>query len=447
MYSKILPDADDTDDEDDDAADVEPTGTLLVGDSLLRDVVATDDTLTVDSTGGAQINTVCKKLGTINPRRKKYDTIITVIGTNDASTKKAPEKICSEFKALLAVVQPLASNVVVSSIPPRDDARVDPGKIDKINQLLVPILNDAGVRFVNNDTNFRYRDNSLDSSLLLADKLHLSSAGVNKLLLNLGISDKAKARQALRPDKRRQYPTPRTNYQQHPTPLMQVPTSAPPRSSTQDRPVLFHGARSPLSNFFPFPMNIWNLSFKSSEHAYQYRKCIHMNNNTAAADVLKAEIASQAKWIGDSIGVSQSWKDIQTTTMMEILRVKSRQCPQFVRALVNSNSRPLIEDTPNEFWGRGPNGRGQNTLGKLLTTLRTELSSNRFTPHPTVAPPRSHTGHSSPRQSSQQLRCFNCGEASHTVDTCGLSRPLRCYQCNGTGHKKKFCPKSRSNPY
>ena len=79
MYSKILPDADDTDDEDDDAADVEPTGTLLVGDSLLRDVVATDDTLTVDSTGGAQINTVRKKLRTINPRRKKYDTIITVV--------------------------------------------------------------------------------------------------------------------------------------------------------------------------------------------------------------------------------------------------------------------------------------------------------------------------------------------------------------------------------
>ena len=346
-----------------------------------------------------------------------------------------------------AFAQSLASNVVISSIPPREDARVEPGKIDTINLLLLPILNEAGVTFVNNDTNFRYRDNSIDSSLLLADKLHLSAVGVNKLLLNLGLSGKAKARQGSRPYIRPQS-TKLLNSQQPPIPsLMDVRTSAPPQQlpPARERPVLFHGARSPLSNFFPCNLNIWNMHFRSSEHAYQYKKCIETNNNSAASNVLRTETAVEAKRIGDEIGTSQEWQGMQQAIMKEILKAKSQQCPQFVRALVNSNSRPLVEDTPNHFWGRGQLGNGLNTLGNLLENLRSELATNSYTPRPAVNPPRNRYGHSSPRSTSEQLRCFNCGEASHTVDTCKLPRSLRCYGCNGVGHKRKFCLKARMN--
>jgi len=123
--------------------------------------------------------------------------------------------------------------------------------------------------------------------------------------------------------------------------------------------------------------------------------------------------------------------------------VISRQCPQFVNALMNSNDRPLIEDTTNPFWGRGPAGNGLNMLGRLLETLRAQLVSNSFTPRPASQPPRNHHGLSTPRSRSEQLRCFNCGEASHTIDSCRLPQPLRCYACNGTGHKQKFCRQTR----
>ena len=164
-----------------------------------------------------------------------------------------------------------------------------------------------------------------------------------------------------------------------------------------------------------------------------------MGNKTAAGNVLKADRAAQAKKIGDEIGTSQNWQDTQQGTMSEILKAKARQCSQFVRALMNSSSRDLIEDTPNAFWGRGSGGKGLNMLGRLLMTLRAEISANSFTPTPSNLPPRNRFGRTNPRSSAQQLRCFNCGEASHTMDTCGLPRPLQCYGCGGSGHKRKFC--------
>ena len=447
LHSKIIPDADDESDEDDEI-EVEPSGTLLIGDSLLRDVVATDDSLSVDSTGGANISAIRKKLRAINPKRKKYESVIVVVGTNDASTKRPPEKICSDFQALISTAKLIARTVVLSSIPPRDDNKVDRGKLDTIHQLLIPIVNKEDVRFVDNDPNFLYRDNSVDTSLLLADKLHLSAAGVSKLLANIGLSEKAKTRLGNQPSTTWKRPTPeKASAPQTIPPLMQVPTTPMTIPPPAKEPVLFRGAKSPLSNFFPCALSIWNVNFKSSEHAFQYSKCIQMNNKPAAANVLNAETALQAKRIGDSISPNPRWHDTKQGTMYEILKSKSRQCPHFNTALINSNNRSLVEDTDNPIWGRGPDGNGLNLLGRLLMTVRAELSASKYTPHPSVRPPRNHQGRTAPHSYSQQPRCFNCGEPSHTADTCGLSRPIQCYGCGGEGHKKKFCRSARNISY
>ena len=422
--------------DEDDEPEAEPSGTLLVGDSLIRDVLPTDKSLDVDCNSGAYINTIKKKLRSI--KRRKYENVIIVIGTNDASTKRSPERICTDFKALISTAKAIATSVTISSIPPRDDNRVDPGKLENLNGLLMPIANDEDIQFVNHDRNFRYRDNSVDTSLLLVDKLHLSAAGVKKLLLNLGLSEKAKARTESRQPTQPQQPSVIPFPQPKTIPsLMQVRTSAP--NSQSSAPVYFHGARSPLSNFYPCSLTMNNVHFKSSEHAFQYQKCIQHGDQSKAANILKAETALDAKRIGDTIPKNSEWNDTMQGKMYDILKAKSRQCPQFVTALINSNSRPLIEDTPNSYWGRGPEGDGLNMLGRLLTTLRAELQSNNFTPRPTVQPPRNFHGNSTPRLRSQQLRCFNCGEISHTMENCRLPQPLRCYSCNGTGHKMKFC--------
>ena len=444
---KLIPESEDSGEEDE-VDDAEPQGQLLVGDSLIRDVSPTDAGLTVDSTGGATLTAIRKKLKAINPRRNRYQKLYIVAGTNDCSSKRPAEKIAQDCKSTIAVAKLVATDVTISSIPPRADNRADRSKVDTVNQLISALATEENVTFINHDDNFLFRDNSVDTTLLLADQLHLSHSGVNKLLQNLKLTDKASARNAnrsqsqMKPQLQWSVPAPVPN--SAPPPLMSVNTSKfiPSASDNNPSPVYFRGTQSPLSNFFEFPLSIWNMNFESSEHAYQYHKCISLSNRTAATDVLRAPTPLEAKKIGDNLRSSEDWEDSKQGVMYEILRSKSRQCPEFLQALNDSQHRTLIEDTPNAYWGRGRDSQGLNMLGRLLMTLRSELAMSRprnFTPRPTTAPPRNAHGHTQPHDRSQQPRCFNYGEASHTKASCRHGAPLRCYACHGIGHKQKFC--------
>lgn len=440
VSSHIIPDNDETDDEE--TEDAEPDGDLLIGDSLIRDVTPTQDSLSVDSTGGATLNIIRKKLKAINPRKRKYQRVFIVAGTNDTSSKRPADKIAEDCKSTIQAAKKVAQQVFMSSIPPRKDNRTDTNKMNNVNQLFLTAANEEDSTFINNDDNFHFRDNSVDTTLLLPDHLHLSATGVKKLLSNLGLSDKAKPRLHNRPSTGASWKN--TVSPSVVPPLMSLSPSVTPDpspSANTPSPIYFRGAGSPLSNFHPTSLSIWNMNFPSSEHAYQYRKCIALYNNAAASSILRSDTPLKAKNIGDQAGTNNRWEDTKQGIMYEILRSKSRQCPRFLKALTDSPNSTLIEDTPNSYWGRGRNGEGLNMLGRLLMTLRSELATQprHFTPRPDVTPPRNLHGHTQPQSRQQQLRCFNCGEASHTKASCRNSAPLRCYSCRGLGHKQKFC--------
>ena len=453
--SKLIPDAD-LDEDDADEPDMEPEGVLVIGDSLLRDVEPMSDDVTIDSTSGARFADVRKKLKAMNPKKRRYSRAVIVAGTNDSTTRKPADKIVADCKTTIETAKRIATTVVLSSIPPRNDDRGDSAKIDNINQLLLTVANEVDVEYVNHDRNFRFIDHSVDTALLLPDQLHLSTNGVKKLLTNLSLADKARARPGNRV--RPQKPTQAWNTLTPPSvpapppPLMSLNVD-PPSQQMSDldlntAPLYFRGGGSPLSNFYPAPIAIWNMNFASSEHAYQYRKCVALGKKEAAANVLRCTKPVQAKKIGDDLSTDDKWEDMKQGAMYEILKVKARQCPNFFGALRKSGNCPLIENTPNIYWGRGHNGEGLNMLGRLLMMLRSELPlmtspTRNFTPRPTVSPPRTAFGRTQPHSRQQQPRCFNCGEASHTKATCRHQSPLRCYSCNGLGHKKKFCDHPR----
>ena len=446
----MIPDAD-LDEDDADEPDVEPEGDLVIGDSLLRDVEPMSDDVTIDSTSGARFADVRRKLKTINPRKRRYARAVIVAGTNDSTTKKPADKIAADCKLTIEAAKRIATTVILSSIPPRNDDRGDSSKIDNINQLLLTVANEADVQYVNNDLNFRFIDHSVDTALLLPDQLHLSTNGVKKLLSNLSLADKARPRPSrVRPQKVEQtWNTLTPPSIPAPPPPLSLKVDPSPSQRTPDldlnaAPVYFRGEGSPLSNFYVTPIEIWNMKFTSSEHAYQYRKCVALGNNEAAANVLRCPKPVQAKKIGDDQTTNNRWEDIKQGAMYEILKVKIRQCPLFLDTLRQSGNSPQIENTPNDYWGRGPNGKGLNMLGRLLMMLRSELShmaprTRNITPRPSVSPPRTSYGRTQPHSRQQQQRCFNCGEASHTKASCRHQSPLRCYSCNGLGHKKKFC--------
>lgn len=182
---------DDIDSDDEDEFE-EPDGRVCYGDSLIRNCEPTDEDMDFQRAGPyiANIRKTIKRL----PQRKLKKEIVLVVGTNDAVTKKPAAKIANECELLVQEALLRAEKVTLSSIPPREDDRVNMDRIDEINEHYSNIADtNSDVTFVNHDKNFKYQDSSIDTSMLLAgDLVHLSAKGTQKLIDNLGLGDVAK---------------------------------------------------------------------------------------------------------------------------------------------------------------------------------------------------------------------------------------------------------------
>ena len=444
----------DSDDEDGDEEEEEAeySGVLLIGDSMIRNMKSTCNDVEIESCGGAKFNDLKKSLKRINPKQKRYKDLYIVCGTNDCTTKKTAEKITDECKSLLEVAKERAEQVYLSSVLPRLDEKADMVKVNHLNQLLTTEAASLDVSYINNDNNFRYRDFSIDETALSSsDKLHLSHLGVTRLLSNLKLQDKIKPNFGQGPvnrwsnDKQRDRANP-------PPPISHQITNESQKSQESQffanpasEVVKFRGITNPLSNFYTSALTVWNVSFKSNEHAYQYRKAVEMGQHVTAENIRKAETPRQAQLLADDIKTDNRWCDMKQSVMYLLLQEKARQCPTFRQRLQECRSKTLVEDTSHEYWGRGRSGDGLNMLGRLLMTLGENLPAASFqvVRAPQAQPatrPLSRTQY--PRRSDQQPRCYNCGEKSHTVRTCRHTSPIRCYCCHGFGHKQKFCSKN-----
>ena len=466
-------DIDEDDESSGDDDDIVAAGTLIVGDSMIRDVTSNCEHLTCESMSGARLCDIKKHLKTINPRKQRLEKILIVCGTNDCATRKTSENIVQEFEQVIRTAKERANEVVVSSILPRLDDKIEPNRIDTINQLLMTHCNSLEVNFINNDTNFKFQNGSVDEVLLLSgDRLHLSRQGITRLLQNLALTDLTKVT-LKNGDAPKPHPPPYASAWAKPLATPKTPT--PPQVAkpvARDNGLLkFKGPKSSFSNFFLTPIHAWNKTFTSVEHGYVYYKAIAMKKPHLTDGILAAATAKDAKDIGDSIRTNQQWTDMKTGVMYHLLEQKIRQCSKFANDLRASGNKVIIEDTGNVFWGRGPNGEGQNNLGRLLMTLRENQSSYKsqnshsyeplkipnpppsplmhsrrsdfsYTPRPRVTPYRQHQGRNYPRNTHEQQHCFNCGEKSHNVRSCRHPQPLQCYSCLGKGHKQKFCPLS-----
>ncbi len=99
-----------------------------------------------------------------------------------------------------------AVKVYLSSILPRSDERADMVKIDTLKQMITILANEEGVEFINNDKKFRYRDDIIDEQMLLpGDQLHMTNAGITRLLNNLGLSEMAESKLGNGPTNRWQH--------------------------------------------------------------------------------------------------------------------------------------------------------------------------------------------------------------------------------------------------
>lgn len=137
--------------------------------------------------------------------------------------------------------------------------------------------------------------------------------------------------------------------------------------------ISFTGPNFFLSNFYPCEVAFEGKIYKSSEHAYMAAKTTDEN--------IRSYIASQpnpgaAKKIGRSIQLRENWDNIRIQYMRIILESKFGDYE--LRERLNATKGcELIEGNTwgDKFWGECPLGVGQNNLGKLLMSIRDDITN------------------------------------------------------------------------
>lgn len=145
-----------------------------------------------------------------------------------------------------------------------------------------------------------------------------------------------------------------------------------------------------LSNFHECNISLWDQNFKSSEHAYQWKKCHELLKPELAEEVFKAPHPKQAKELVRNTFTDdemEQWAAMKLNVMREILVAKADTNMLFRSTLIHSGSKRLVEATgPHEsFWGVGLNPflagttkhlyypANSNHLGILLEEVRANL--------------------------------------------------------------------------
>ena len=377
---------------------------FVIGDSLVKDLRTKSNDIAIKT---LRRKTYCDVTQVLDEQSAHYENLYIVIGTNSCTNEINIDETTKNMQSMLKTAKGKADKVTLSSIPPRNDKTSDVNPdvntdeiVKQVNTIASDLCVQENIIFVDNDKNFRYRSGENDKDLLNEDGLHLSQKGAIRLISNLGLDDLVKV-SATRQEPR--------------NPRQEV------EKSSNENVQYFRGHMSELSNFYPCHIQMYNRNFKSSEAAFQYATALEHGKKGIAEDIRQAPNALKAKELAHNIEQTDQWQNKKSDIMWEILEEKARQCERFKKKLIDTGDDTLIEDTKDDYWGRGPNGNGKNMLGTLLMLLRQKL----------LLKPE--------RRAPQSKRCTNCGESNHSKEDCGFSRQIKCYRCNTYGHKQKFC--------
>jgi ribA/ribD-fused uncharacterized protein len=139
-------------------------------------------------------------------------------------------------------------------------------------------------------------------------------------------------------------------------------------------PILFYeGKWYFFSNFSSFMVHWRGEDWLTSEHAYQAAK---FTDEPTRSLVRNARSAHDAKKIARANyhKLRPDWQAVKLGTMEEIVRAKHEQHPYIQQKLLETGEALIVENSPKDsFWGRGPDWKGENHLGRLWMKLRDEM--------------------------------------------------------------------------
>lgn len=163
-----------------------------------------------------------------------------------------------------------------------------------------------------------------------------------------------------------------------------TPAKKKPPRVAQDDLKFYRANEKPygvFSNLFRCEIKFEDRLFPTAEHAYQAGKAVKPAVREwilMAPTPALAAMAAHGLYTWD---VVPNWASIKVDRMRAVLRAKFSQHENLKKLLLDTGKRRLVEagttnNAVNRFWGE-VDGKGENTLGKLLMELRGELLSER----------------------------------------------------------------------
>ena len=134
----------------------------------------------------------------------------------------------------------------------------------------------------------------------------------------------------------------------------------------------FSGKYFFLSNFYPCQVEFEEVIYPSSEHAYMAAKTTDVAIRQTILDI---ETPGKVKRFGGTIQLRSNWNDLRLHFMGLIVKAKFSNS-DLMEMLDETKGFELIEGNTwgDKFWGQSPVGVGKNELGKILMSIRDDIT-------------------------------------------------------------------------
>jgi len=148
--------------------------------------------------------------------------------------------------------------------------------------------------------------------------------------------------------------------------------------------IYFYKVKEPygcFSNFSPHSIYLNGQDWLTVEHYYQAQKFFKSVDEKLICLIQACATPEEAAKLGrdPSRQLRPDWEEVKTEIMREAVLVKFLTHIDIQAILLSTGDRLIVEDSPNDYyWGCGCDRTGQNHLGKILMSVRLEISQHLF---------------------------------------------------------------------
>jgi N-glycosidase YbiA len=132
-----------------------------------------------------------------------------------------------------------------------------------------------------------------------------------------------------------------------------------------------------FSNFAAYPIKLKGKVWPTSEHYFQAQKFAGTEHEESIRRETSPMIAARMGRDRKK-KLRPDWERVKDSIMREAVLAKFTQHHDLKEKLLSTEDALLVEHTENDnYWGDGGDGSGKNMLGKILMSVREELSNSK----------------------------------------------------------------------